>query len=170
MSLIGLSCLFTLGVLAHNTEEALFLPAWSRTAGRWHAPVGRREFIFAVAVLSILLVALAAAALSSQPRSVWAYAFSGYVFAMVANVIVPHAAGTLALRRYMPGTATALLFNLPLGILFLREAISQGFVAWRTLMWVAPATAIAIVASIPLLFAIGRKWTAKKSSDRKTGI
>lgn len=156
MSLVALAWLFTLGVVAHNCEEAILLPAWSRTAGRWHAPVGSREFVFAVAVLSLLLVVLAAAAFSTGPKSIWAYAFTGYVFAMVANVFVPHVVGTIALRRYVPGTATALLFNLPLGGLFLQEAVAQGFVAWDTIVWVAPVTAVAIVASIPVLFAIGR--------------
>lgn len=156
MSLDALAWFFTLGVIAHNAEEALFLPAWSSTAGRWHAPVGAREFAFAVAVLSLLLVILAAAALSAGARSVSAYVFTGYVFAMVANVFVPHLLGTLALRRYLPGTGTALLLNLPLGVLLLRQAVTQGFVEWGTIAWVAPVTALAIVASIPALFAVGR--------------
>jgi len=96
------------------------------------------------------------AALSASSQSIWAYAFTGYVFAMVANVIVPHVVGTIALRRYVPGTATALLFNLPPGGLFLQQAVAQGFVAWGTIERVAPVTAVAIEASIPVLFAIGR--------------
>jgi hypothetical protein len=156
MSLAVLAWLFTLGVVAHNTEEALYLPAWSTTAGRWYAPVGTREFAFAATVLSLVLVALAAAALSAGSQSIWAYLFTGYVFTMVANVFVPHVLGTIALRRYIPGTATALLLNLPLGCLFLQQAIAQGFVAWRTIAWVAPLTSLLIVASIPALFAAGR--------------
>ena len=156
MSLAVLAWLFTLGVVAHNTEEALYLPAWSTTAGRWYAPVGTREFAFAATMLSLVLVALAAAALSAGSQSIWAYLFTGYVFTMVANVFVPHALGTIALRRYIPGTATALLLNLPLGCLFLKQALAQGFVAWGTIAWVAPLTALLIVASIPVLFAAGR--------------
>ena len=155
-SLVALAWLFTLGVIAHNAEEASFLPAWSKTAGRWHAPVSTREFLFAVTMLSLALVVLAAAAVSAGSRSTWAYAFTGYVFAMLANVFVPHVLGSIALRRYIPGTGTALLFNLPLGGLFLQQAVAQGFVAWGIIAWVAPVTALAIVASIPVLFAIGR--------------
>jgi hypothetical protein len=168
MSLVALAWLFTLGVVAHNIEEAIFLPAWSTTAGRWHAPVGSREFAFAVTVLSLLLVVLAAAALSAGSQSIWAYAFTGYVFAMVANVFVPHVVGTIALRRYVPGTATALLFNLPLGCLFLKQAVAQSFVASGTIAWVAPVTAVAIVVSIPVLFAIGRLLLAKKRLGAKS--
>ena len=165
MSLAVLAWLFTLGVIAHNTEEAMYLPAWSKTAGRWHAPVGTREFVFAVALLSVVLVALAAAALSAEAQSIWAYLFTGYVFAMVANVFVPHFLGTIAMRRYMPGTATALLFNLPLGGLFLHQAVAQDFVAWGTIAWVAPITALLIVASIPVLFATGR-WLQRFKRPR----
>jgi hypothetical protein len=157
LTLEPLAWLFTAGVLAHNLEEALYLPAWSRTAGRWHAPVGRREFAFAVTVLSGVLVVLATLAFSAEAKSLWAHLFTGYVFAMVVNVLVPHVAGTVALRRYLPGTATAVLFNLPLGGLFLHQALAQGFVDGSRLVWFAPATAVLLLASIPLLFALGRR-------------
>ena len=160
MSLDLLAWLFTLGVAAHNAEEALLLPAWSKAAGRWHMPVGAREFTFAVVVLTLLLAALAGVAMSAGAQSVWAYLFAGYVFTMVANVFVPHALATLALRRYMPGTATALLFNLPLGGLFLQQAVLQGFIVWPTIAWVAPGVALVIVLSLPVLFAAGRRLFA----------
>jgi len=168
VSLVAMAWLFTLGVVAHNIEEAILLPAWSATIGRWHAPVGRREFVFAAAVLSLLLLVLAAAALSAGSQSIWAYAFTGYVFTMVANVFVPHVVGTIALRRYVPGTATALLFNLPIGGLFLQQAVAQGFVAWGIIAWAAPVTAVAIVAFIPPLFAIGRWLLAEKRFGAKS--
>lgn len=157
MSLVALTWLFTLGVLAHNTEEVLLLPAWSARAGRWHPPVGTPEFALAASVLSMALVASAAAAQSAGPQSLWADVFAGYVFAMVANVFVPHALGSIALRQYVPGTATALAFNLPLGGLFLHQAVAQGFVAWDRLLWVAPLAALVLAASVPLLFAAGRR-------------
>jgi hypothetical protein len=167
MSLIAMAWLFTLGVVAHNTEEAIFLPAWSTTAGRWHVPVSSREFIFAVSVLSLLLVGLAVAAFSAGSKSIWSYAFTGYVFAMVANVLVPHVIGTIATKRYVPGTATALLFNLPLGTLFLQQAVAQGFVAWGTIVWVGPVTTVVILALIPVLFAIGRWLLAENRFGAK---
>jgi hypothetical protein len=168
MSLGLLAWLFTLGVIAHNTEEALYLPAWSTSASRWHTPVGTREFAFAVTVLSLVLVILAAAALSTGSQSIWAYLFTGYVFAMVVNVFAPHALGTIALRRYVPGTGIAFLFNLPLGGLFLQQALAQGFVAWGTIAWVAPVTALLIGASIPVLFAAGRWLLLSKKPGAKS--
>lgn len=158
MPLNWLAWLFTLGVIAHNTEEALFLPAWSKHAGRWHAPVGPVQFHFAVTVLSLVLVGLAAMTVWFGPGSVSAYLFAGYVFAMTVNVFMPHVLASAALRRYMPGTATALIFNLPLGGLFLYQAIREGFVQPATIVWVAPLVALSILASIPVLFWLGQRW------------
>lgn len=156
MTLQALAWLFTAGVVLHNAEEALFLPAWSsRRRGRWRPSVERGAFRFAVVVLTLLLVAIAAAASVAGADSPWAYLLAGYVFAMVANVFVPHVLGSVLLRSYVPGTATALAFNLPLGLLFLQRALAEGFVRWETLVWVAPATALALAALVPLLLLAG---------------
>ena len=109
MSLNLLTWLFVLAVLIHNTEEAIFLPAWSKTAGRWHAPVTASQFRFAVIILTLLLVVIALFASIEPPRSIASYLMSGYVLAMQVNVLFPHLVATLFMRRYMPGTATALL-------------------------------------------------------------
>jgi len=157
MPLVAIAWLFTLGVLAHNTEEALFLPEWSASAGRWHVPVGASEFRFAVAVFSMSLVCVVVAASVARPGSLAAYLLSGYVLAMVLNVLAPHLVATIATGRYMPGTATAILFNLPLGCLFLKRALSGHYIELKVFAWSGPAVALTIAASIPLLLAIGRK-------------
>ncbi len=157
MTLTGLSVAFVAAVLLHNAEEALFLPAWSRHADRWYRPVGAWEFRFAAVVLSLVLIAIAWLAVALGPRSVGAYLFLGFVFAMAVNAIVPHLALTVVQRRYMPGTATGMLLNLPLGACVLREAVHQRWVAAGTLAWSAPVVAIALGSSLPLLLAAGRR-------------
>lgn len=161
-SIEALAWLCTLGVLAHNAEEALFLPTWSAHAGRWHRPVSSSGLRFAVLVLSLLLVALAAAAPLAGPRGVAAYLFAGCLFATVLNVVAPHVIATLALRRYAPGTATAVLLNLPLGGLFPYRPVSEGYAAKGTFAWVAPLSALTLVASMPILFAIGRRFPSSR--------
>lgn len=156
MTLAQLSAAFVACVLLHNAEEALLLPAWSARAPRWYRRVGAGEFHFGVAVLSIVLVAAAVAAFAYGPRSIAAYIFFGYVFAVALNAVVPHLAASLALRRYMPGAATGMLLNLPLGAYLLRRAVEARWVETRQLLWVAPLVALGLLASIPLLFAIGR--------------
>lgn len=149
--------LFVAAVLLHNAEEATSLPQWSRHAGRWHPGVGDAEFRFAAVVLSGALVVSAILATHAGPGSRAAYVFFGYVFAMVVNAVVPHLAATIARRAYMPGTATGLLLNLPLGSALLYRGVSEGWVAIDRFAWVAPAVSLTLLASIPVLFAIGRR-------------
>ncbi len=124
MNLAGLPWVFTAAVLLHNAEEALFLPSWSRRVRRWYRPVGNAEFRFAALVVSVAFVALTLAA-TSLPGAEVQYVFAGYVVAMLANALVPHLAITIALREYMPGTATAWLLVVPLGYLYLWTAVSD---------------------------------------------
>jgi hypothetical protein len=145
---------FAVAVTVHNLEEALFLPNWSRRAGRWHVPVGASEFRFAVTVLTLL--AYLCAALATAGSSVGDYLLCGYALAMALNALVPHLAATVALRQYAPGTATAVLLNLPIAVATLTEARSENRIAWPTFIWAGPLIVLAIVAAIPLLFALGR--------------
>ena len=46
--------LFLVAITLHNLEEAVFLPDWSQQAGRWHRPVEKIPFRFAVLVLTLL--------------------------------------------------------------------------------------------------------------------
>jgi hypothetical protein len=70
---------------------------------------------------------------------------------------VPHLVATVATSRYMPGTATAILLNLPLGCLFLKRALSENYIELKVFAWSGPTVALTIAASIPLLLAVGRK-------------
>lgn len=163
MSLIAIGWLFTLGVLVHNTEEALYLPAWSAHAGKWYAPVGVHEFRFAASVLSGLLIVIAAVASLSQAGSVGAYLMAGYVLAMVLNVFIPHVLATVFMRKYMPGTATAVLLNLPLSLLYLRQALSEKSIDLRVFYWAGPLGVLAILVSIPVLFTLGRRLHSSRT-------
>lgn len=156
MELTAIGWLFTCGVLAHNAEEALHLPAWSRHAGRFHRPVAAPVFRCAVIFLSLLFVLVTAAASVTAPAGLAAYLMAGYALAMVLNVFVPHLLATALTRTYMPGTATALVFNLPLGILYLSRALAERQVLVPTFYWAGPAVVIALLALLPGLFAIGR--------------
>jgi hypothetical protein len=160
MSLTLIGWLFTVGVLVHNTEEALRLPAWSLHAGKWHAPVGPREFRFALSILSALLIIFSLASSFSSDGSVSAYLMAGYVLAMVLNVFIPHVLATVFMRRYMPGTATAIILNLPFGLLYLSHAFSERRIELHVFYWAGPVVVVGILASIPILFFWGRKWLA----------
>lgn len=157
MSLSLIGWLFALGVSLHNVEEAFLLPKWSMQAGRWHSPVQPSVFRFAVAVLTGAVLLAAWLATVGGPGSFGAYFISGYALAMALNVLVPHLVATLALRKYAPGTATGLLFNLPLGGWLLYRALTEGYVDPGVFLYSGPITVLCILASIPLLFALGKK-------------
>ncbi len=148
---------FVVAVLLHNAEEALWLPRWSMRAGRWYRPIGAAPFQFGVVVLSALLVAVAVAGLASGPHSLPAYLLFGYVFAMAANALFPHLVVSIAMRKYMPGTATGVLLNLPIGSALLYHAVAEDWVSLGTLAWAAPAVAAALVLAIPVLLGVGRR-------------
>lgn len=156
MSLAVLAWLFTAGVLLHNLEEALWLPAWSTRTARWYRPVPAPVFRFAAGVLSLGFVAVTLAATLSPAGSVSAYLMAGYVLAMLLNVLAPHVLASVVLRHYMPGTATAVLLNLPLGSLYLRRALLERFVEPQMFRWAGPLVVAGLLVAMPLLFALGR--------------
>lgn len=154
---IILAWLFAAAVAVHNLEEAVFLPAWSEQAGRWHRPVGANAFRFAAFVLTVLAGVAALLATMQGRESYGAYILAGYALAMLLNVAFPHLLATLAMRRYMPGTATALALNLPVTAALLRQAFREGYISSTSFALAGPAVVLAIVLSIPALFYVGRK-------------
>ena len=157
MTFFTLTWLFVLAVALHNLEEAIWLPDWSQRAGRWHYPVGAREFRFAVAVLTLAAVGTAWAASMGGKGGVGAYLVCGYALAMLVNVIFPHVLATVVLRQYAPGTLTAVALNLPACTLLLEHALREQYVEARVLLWAGPLVVFAIAGSIPLLFVAGRQ-------------
>jgi len=148
--------LFAAAITVHNLEEALLLPGWSQSAGRWHRPVGAREFRFAVGMLTALAYIAAALSMVGGKETVSSYFIAGYALAMLMNVFFPHLLATAVMRRYAPGTATALLLNLPVTVLLLYRGFQESYIRESTFLWAGPLVVAAILGSIPLLFTIGR--------------
>lgn len=90
-------------------------------------------------------------------ESVGAYLIAGYALAMLMNVLFPHLLATLIMRRYAPGTAMALLLNLPVTVLLLHRGFQENYIRLSTFIWAGPLVVAAILGTIPLLFAIGRR-------------
>jgi hypothetical protein len=110
-----------LAFAVHNVEEAIWLPRWSRGAGRWHPAIEDGPFRFALIVLTGEAVAVTAWSARSGPRSTGAAVSGGLSIMLVANAVVPHLAATIAQRRYTPGTATAAAANVPVAFILLRQ-------------------------------------------------
>jgi hypothetical protein len=155
VSYLTLAWFFVAAIAAHNAEEAIWLPGWSRTAGKWHHAVGSSELRFALAVLTALAAVAAVLANLQGKQSLGAYLLCGYALAMLLNVAVPHVLATMVMRRYAPGTATAVLINLPVTATLLRTALAEGYIDSGTFVWAGPLVVITLVALIPFLFKLG---------------
>lgn len=136
-------------------EEAIWLPAWSKTAGRWHEPVTRGAFLFATAVFLLFVYSISFFAGRSETLAFSHYLALGTAVLMLVNIIMPHLGATIAQRRYAPGLGTAILINLPLMSLFIRKTFQMRDL---NIMYFAAASLLMLLLAVflwPLLFKIG---------------
>lgn len=164
MSFIEWQWLFPVAITLHNLEEAIWLPAWSKQAGKWHRQVSPSAFRFAVAVLTVLAFIVTIWSAKAGPESAGAYLLAGCALAVLLNVLVPHLLATVALRRYMPGLGTAIALNLPVTIMLLRRAFAERYVRFPTFAYFGVLVCLAIVALILVLFAVGEKLTDRSAA------
>ncbi|HEX3543329.1 MAG TPA: HXXEE domain-containing protein [Candidatus Acidoferrum sp.] len=155
MRLERLLWMFPVAVTLHNLEEAVWLPAWSQHAGIWEQPVGAREFRVAAVLLAIFAYAVTYWSIRTGQEGVGTYVITGFLFAMLLNVIY-HVAATLSLREFAPGILTAVLINLPVMGYLLWRMFQERWVTWPKALVAFIAIPPAILLLIPVLFWIGR--------------
>ena len=151
-----LEWLFPMVVTLHNTEEAIWLPGWSKRAVLWHSPVTPGSFRFTAAVLTVLAFAVTWLSARSGKQTVWTYLAFGYMAAVLANVLIPHIALTVALRSYMPGVATGVVLNLPVLSLLVVMALKEGYVSGAKAAEYSVGVAGLLLLFIPALFKSGK--------------
>lgn len=118
--------LFLLGFSLHNIEEALWLPAWSKHARKYHKEVSPNEFRFAVIIVTAIGYLLTFQYfLFGFTHAAAKYLYLGFILMMVLNVFFPHLIATIVLRKYAPGLITGLLLNAPCGIYILIKKTSD---------------------------------------------
>jgi uncharacterized membrane protein YhaH (DUF805 family) len=148
--------LFLLGFSLHNIEEALWLPEWSKQARQFHKEVSQKEFSFAVIIVTAIGYLLTFQYFLFASSSAFSrYTYLGFILMMVANVIFPHLAATLALKKYAPGTITGIMLNAPIGSYILMGAIHKT----EELVFVIIATFMLVIILLPLInmcFKIGK--------------
>lgn len=154
---ISLKLIFLLGFTLHNIEEAIWLPEWSKHAKKFHQPVERNQFIFAVIVVTIIgYLVTVIEIINNTPGSVFSYMYLGFIGMMGLNTILPHLAATILLKRYAPGLITALLLNLPLSIMIIARYISAGINVLYLIIAILTITML-ILALLKPLFKLGDK-------------
>lgn len=156
MSFQKLQWLFPIAVTLHNSEEAIWFPAWwTRHAREVPMQPGPDAFRFALAALTVAAFVITCLGARKGKESVWAYLMFGYIVAMLANVFIPHIPASLVFRSYTPGVVTAVLINLPImGFLAIR-AVREHWVSGRKAVTFGIAVPLAIACMIPMLLLIG---------------
>jgi hypothetical protein len=149
--------LFPTAFAIHNIEEALWLPAWSQSAGRFHKPVGAFEFRFALVVLTSIAVVITALLCASGKQSIPSYLFFAFSFGMLVNVFAPHLTATLVLRRYCPGLLTGLLVVMPTTGFLLWFGYTKEYFLFPMFWYVTIPFAGLVIGSIPVLFKVGKR-------------
>jgi hypothetical protein len=149
--------LFLLTFSLHNLEEGLWLPEWSLHAGKYHKPVERKEFQFALIVITTLGYLLTfLCILYGRTIPAFTYIYSGFIGMMILNSIFPHLVATIALKKYSPGLLTGVILIIPIGVYILISLLKVGF----KLELIGLSTVVVgalVLSSLRLLFKIGRK-------------
>jgi hypothetical protein len=115
---------FGVGVTLHNLEEAAYLPGWFRSHLKLLFEPNQKIYWILTSLVSVVIwVPIVGVCIAPEDR-LFQTVLSGFALLVVINVAIPHLALTLAKRSYSPGTGTAILFNLPLGVLLIREQLN----------------------------------------------
>ncbi len=149
--------IFLLSFTLHNIEEGIWLPRWSKHAGKFHPKVSNNEFHFALLVVTILGYLLTFLFLKFGMRvEVIKYIYLSFILMMCLNSIFPHLLATILLKRYSPGTLTGLLLNMPIGVSIILENVNQGLNFYKFIS-IALLVIVLTISSLQLLFKIGNK-------------
>ncbi|MCX8129657.1 MAG: HXXEE domain-containing protein [Clostridia bacterium] len=149
--------LFALAITLHNIEEALWLPQWSKYAKKFHKPVTKDEFHFAVLLYTIAAYLITALFLFFPQSEIIKYAYFGYAGAMILNAVMPHLAASIVLKRYAPGTVTGVFLNIPVNSLIITYSISKGLIDLTVVVISTLITGILLIALLKPSFLLGRK-------------
>jgi len=146
---------FLLGFTLHNLEEAIWLPKWSKYAGKFHEPLETNQFIFAVIVVTIIGYLLTALDfLIGDFGNIINYTYLGFIGMMGLNSIFPHLVSTIVLRKYAPGLITGLLLNLPFSLIILIGYVKHGINIYYLLISILVVSGL-VLFSLKYLFKLG---------------
>lgn len=155
---LALLLMFATAVTLHNLEEALWLPDWLRTHIKAFFDPDPRAYWVGTSLISLFVWIVALATAVWPAVLPFHLALSGIALVMAVNAVMPHLSMTLIRRSYMPGTATGMLFNLPLAVLLihaqLRNCVVTRVYFWRQSILYAIVLGIVAFAGVAALHKI----------------
>lgn len=108
--------------LLHNIEEALAICRYPvENPFLIIQPANCQHFIGAVLIMSLIVVTLFIAAMWTKQPKVYLFISTAIAAGLVLNVLIPHIIIAIYGLDYTPGLVTAVLLNLPLGLLTLSK-------------------------------------------------
>jgi len=148
-------------IALHNLEEAITAPDWLAV----HAPelqarfgleripaANAGAFHTSLTVLTVVILVWIAIASRSRERSFGVYSIVFLFAVFFCNALVPHVAGAVVFRSYVPGVWTAVLLVIPFFLLWSIRAFREGWVGGTGFaVTVAVAAAFYLLAVGPLL-------------------
>lgn len=155
----GIPLLFILTITLHNIEEGLWLPQWSKLAGKYHKPVEKREFHFALVVITALAYLISGLFMFFPQVQLLKYLFVGYAGTMIVNAFIPHLAAAVALKRYAPGLITGIFLNVPLNSMIIGYLLKVKMIDLYEVVICTAVFAIILLTSLSPLFKLGGKLT-----------
>jgi hypothetical protein len=126
--------LFGIGVTLHNLEEAMYLVSWARSHVKLPFEPNPRAYWIVTSLVSVAIWIPIVGVCVSKESAHFQSALSGFALVMAINAVLPHFALSLAKHSYSPGTATGMLFNLPLGVLLIHAQL-RAHAASRVDVW-----------------------------------
>jgi hypothetical protein len=147
-----MAILFGIGVTLHNLEEAMYLVNWARSHLKLPFEPNPKAYWIVTSLVSVAVWIPIVGVCVSKESTHFQSALSGFALVMAINAVLPHLAISLVKHSYSPGTATGILFNLPLGVLLIHaqlraDAISRVDV-WREAVLYALFLAVGALGSL----------------------
>ncbi len=156
LTLTSIKIIFLLGFTLHNIEEAVWLPKWSKNAGRYHEPVESEPFIFAVIIVTMIGYFITGFdILYGNNYPLLRYVYLGFTGMMGLNAIFPHMIATIVIKKYCPGLITGLVLNFPFALIILLGYIQNDYTLYLILLSILIVSGI-ILFSLKYLFKIGK--------------
>ncbi|MBL0265058.1 MAG: HXXEE domain-containing protein [Leptospiraceae bacterium] len=147
--------LFLLGFSLHNIEEALWLPQWSQNILAFINQCQIMNFFAVIMVTAIGYLFTFQYFVFGSTYAIAKFAYLGFILMMVFNTFFPHILSTIYLKKYAPGTLTALLLNFPIGSYLIFKEI-HSLEDLQFLLISTAVISIAILILINFLFKIGK--------------
>lgn len=165
MTTLYMPLIFSVAITLHNIEEALWLPEWSLHAERYHKPVTKKEFRFAVLCVTVLAYITSFLFILYGDVFLVRYIFFGFIGAMIINAILPHLVMTVILRKYAPGLLTGVFINLPFFSIIIVKAIELELVSLLEFFISTVIVGLTILGILPTLFKLGNRVLRFEDKD-----